>query len=142
MRTIQAVMLLCAASLCCAPDSDEECPRPGYDAVSYADTLDQWAGAEVREGERRYCDSVAEGVCADGKRFLALGASGPSYTREVRYFDTAGEFVGGAFAGDYLIGNCAGHAGPSRRAVRCKDPVGAPLCGEAEAGPIQLPYAD
>ena len=139
MRT---TVLACAAALCGVLGCDDDCPRLGYDPVSYDDTLDQWAGPEREDGTRAACASVVEGVCADGKGFLAHGVVGISFTSEVRYFDAAGEFVGGAFAGDLVINGCAGYAGPSRRAVRCNEPEGAPLCGDAVVGELSLPFAD
>src|SRR5262245_8092358 len=119
-------LAILAGSLCCS----DECPRPRYEsAASYVETLDEWAGSADEDGERPRCTAVVEGTCADGKRFLAQGVSGAiAFTSEVRYFDDAGGFTGGAFAGDIVMNGCAGYAGPSRSAVRCKDPVGAAIC--------------
>jgi hypothetical protein len=142
MRTVE---LMCAAVLCGATGCQEEistgCSTDPYRVAPRAPlsrdaALDEWAGAAREDGTRERCAEVYEGACADGTYFLLWESSSAS---DAAYFDDGGEVRGGVHREHFIIDGCSGNFFGD---IRCKDPVGAPLCGEVEAAPILLPYAD
>ena len=125
------VVIACGALGC----GDSDCRGDPYPPLSYADTLDEWAGPLREDGTRERCVDVDEGTCSDGKRFLArLGG----FAADVRYFDDSGEVTGGGHQGDIVIDGCSGSFFGS---VHCKQPTGGPLCGDA-THELLLPYND
>jgi hypothetical protein len=122
-------------------------PRVTYDdcgggeppQVSYQETLEEWL-----EIAPAVCAQITEGECLSGKRFLYLAGG---FVSQVRYFDETGQLLGQATSTDVISSECGNVRGcsayftPTFEAVRCLEPQGQPLCGDAEPQ-LYLPFAD
>jgi hypothetical protein len=143
MRT---AVLMCAGLLCVLTGCGEElwstdCRHDPYRVEPYAPlsreaALDAWAGPVRADGTRERCAEVYEGTCADRRRFLFWDSDGAV---DAIYFDDGGDATGGVHRYDFVIDGCTGSFFGD---IRCKGAVGAPLCGDAPAGELSLPFAE